>query len=146
MPDLPVKTKAIAYVTHGPRLLVFTHTDFPEAGIQVPAGTVQRGEDPTTAVLREAFEETGLHGLTLVALLGSDRIDMRAHGRDELHIRHFFHLHAPDGVAQRWRHVEHHADDGGGPYRFDFEWVPLTAVPELAGSQDDWLPVLRENL
>lgn len=143
---LPVKVKAIAYVTHGARLLVFEHADFPAAGIQVPAGTVADGEDPATAVLREAFEETGLSGLTLNAFLGSDRVDMHRHGRDEIHERHFFHLLAPADVPQRWHHFEMDASDGSGPLRFALYWVALTAVPPLAGDQDDWLPRLRETL
>lgn len=143
---LPLKVKAIAYVTHGARLLVFRHADFPAAGIQVPAGTVEEGEDPATAVLREAFEETGLTGLTRNAFLGSDRVDMRRHGRDEIHARHFCHLLAPSDVPLRWRHLEMDAGDGSGPLRFDFYWVALTAVPPLSGAQDDWLARLRETL
>ena len=38
-------------------LLVFKH---PTTGIQIPAGTVEAGEDIETAVKREAYEETGL--------------------------------------------------------------------------------------
>jgi len=48
--------KVLAYVTWGDKLLVFSHPDFPEAGIQVPAGTIEPGEEPEAAVLREAFE------------------------------------------------------------------------------------------
>jgi hypothetical protein len=33
--------KVIAYITHGDRLPVFSHTQYPEAGIQAPAGTVK---------------------------------------------------------------------------------------------------------
>ena len=39
-------------------LLVFDH---PTAGTQIPAGTVEAEEPITTAVVREAFEETGCH-------------------------------------------------------------------------------------
>src|SRR5690348_18410922 len=62
--------KALAYITWGNTLLVFSHPDFPEAGIQVPAGTIEPGEEPEAGALREAFEETGLSGLALVAFLG----------------------------------------------------------------------------
>ena len=41
----PVIHKVFAYITHRDRLLVFRHTDFPEAGIQVPAGTVLKDEE-----------------------------------------------------------------------------------------------------
>lgn len=40
-----------------PKLLVFKH---PLAGLQLPAGTVDPGEDELTAASREVFEETGL--------------------------------------------------------------------------------------
>jgi 8-oxo-dGTP pyrophosphatase MutT (NUDIX family) len=52
----------------GPDLLLFEH---PSAGIQVPTGTVEEGEDPQVAALREGREESGLDGLKLVAYLGS---------------------------------------------------------------------------
>jgi 8-oxo-dGTP pyrophosphatase MutT (NUDIX family) len=54
--------KVFAYTTNQNRLLVFRHRDFPKAGIQVPAGTVQINEELPAAVLREAYEETGLQG------------------------------------------------------------------------------------
>ena len=38
-------------------LLVFKH---PTAGVQIPAGTVEKDEDIETAVKREVYEETGL--------------------------------------------------------------------------------------
>jgi 8-oxo-dGTP pyrophosphatase MutT (NUDIX family) len=41
----------------GHELLLFEH---PSAGIQIPAGTVEPGEEPRDAVVREAHEETGL--------------------------------------------------------------------------------------
>ena len=37
-------------------VLVFKH---PTAGVQIPAGTVEKGEDLETVVKREAYEETG---------------------------------------------------------------------------------------
>ena len=48
-------------------LLVFKH---PTAGIQIPAGTVEAGEDIETAVKREAYEETGLQFVEIENYLG----------------------------------------------------------------------------
>jgi 8-oxo-dGTP pyrophosphatase MutT (NUDIX family) len=55
---------------HVPALLLLRH---PYAGIQIPAGTVEPGEDPSAAVLREAREETGLEGLSIQKSLGARR-------------------------------------------------------------------------
>jgi 8-oxo-dGTP pyrophosphatase MutT (NUDIX family) len=60
-----ISQKAFAYITHQKRLLVFRHADAPEAGVQVPAGTIKALERPEQAVLREAVEETGLTDLTV---------------------------------------------------------------------------------
>ena len=51
----------------GRQILLFQH---PQAGVQIPAGTVDEGEDWETAVLREATEETGLTQLTIHRYLG----------------------------------------------------------------------------
>jgi 8-oxo-dGTP pyrophosphatase MutT (NUDIX family) len=61
--------KVYAYITRGDQLLVFRHIDFPGAGIQTPGGTIEEGEEPEDAVLREAVEETGLVKLRLVSHL-----------------------------------------------------------------------------
>jgi 8-oxo-dGTP pyrophosphatase MutT (NUDIX family) len=49
-------------------VLLFEH---PTAGIQFPAGTVEEGEAPDVAALREGSEESGLGGLKLESYLGS---------------------------------------------------------------------------
>ena len=48
-------------------LLVFKH---PTAGVQIPAGTVEKGEDIETAVKREVYEETGLRFVEVENYLG----------------------------------------------------------------------------
>ena len=48
-------------------LLLFKH---PTAGIQIPAGTVEDGETPEAAVIREVYEETGLRGVNIEQSLG----------------------------------------------------------------------------
>src|SRR5215207_1214137 len=63
--------KVTAFVTrsvNGRReLLLFQH---PYAGIQIPAGTVEQGEAPEAAAIREAQEETGLHDVAIDQYLG----------------------------------------------------------------------------
>ena len=65
--------KVTAYVTRRsvsgePNLLVFqTH----DRSIQVPAGSVEPGEQISAAAIREATEETGLTRIGLVRFLGS---------------------------------------------------------------------------
>lgn len=133
--------KVIAYITHGDRLLVFSHPHHPEAGIQVPAGTVEEGEAPEAAVLREAREETGLAGLQISSYLGAREYDLSPHGRCEVQRRHFFHLVLPGEAPPRWRHFEQHPSDGSpGPIAFEFYWSKLPdGVPELSGGQGELL-------
>ncbi len=63
--------KVTAFVTrrgaNGLELLLFEH---PHAGIQIPAGTVNEGEAPRQAALREVAEETGLSAVRVLAEIG----------------------------------------------------------------------------
>jgi 8-oxo-dGTP diphosphatase len=136
-----VVEKAIAYVTNGGRLLVFSHPHHPEAGIQVPAGTVEPGESPEEAVLREAHEETGLDGLEIQSYLGVREHDLSAQGRAERLRYHFFHLTLRGHPPTRWYNYEEHPSDGSpGPILFEFFWAELPdGVPELSGGQGEFL-------
>jgi 8-oxo-dGTP pyrophosphatase MutT (NUDIX family) len=142
---MPVwREKVMAYITHGDRLLVFRQPEFPEAGIQVPGGTLELGETPDEAVLREAFEETGLLDLVLVRCLGERVFDGRTRGRDELHHRHFYHLRCTGEPPETWGHAERLSSDGyPGPIAFELWWAPLDDVPELIAEMGALLPALR---
>ncbi len=59
-------------------LLVFKH---PTAGIQIPAGTVEEGEDLERAVKREAYEETGLQTVEIEGYLGCIENELGAEER-----------------------------------------------------------------
>ena len=135
-----VVEKVVAYVTRDNYLLVFRHVDF-DAGIQVPAGTLEPGESACDGVLREAHEETGLDGLEVRRFLGVRDYDMSCYGLAELHRRYYFHLEHRGDAPSVWRHFESHPS-GCSSKRIEFElyWVGLPdQMPELAGFQGDVL-------
>jgi 8-oxo-dGTP pyrophosphatase MutT (NUDIX family) len=147
-----IRRKAFAYITRegtataGTELLIFAHADFPEAGLQVPAGTMEPDERPEDAVMREAQEETGLAGLALVGPIGRATYDLRPYGWDEGHDRWFFHLRCDERTPDRWQAIEEHAADGSGPLRFDCFWVPLDRVPPLIADHDCLIDALIASL
>ena len=148
-PDMrdPLRTRhrAYAYITNAHRLLLFTHPESPEAGIQVPAGTVEPGEGPRDAVMREAKEETGLTDLRLVKFLIQDTRDMNDCGSNELQYRWFYHLSLQGTPKKTWRHGEY-ADDGTLAIPFDFSWAEITALPELVAGYGDHIDLLIGSL
>lgn len=125
--------KVIAYITQANQLLVFSHPHHPEAGIQVPAGTIQAGESPEEAVLREAYEETGLENLELQAFLGVQEFDITQFGRAEVQRRYFFHLQYHGEPKAIWRHYENYPSEGSTkPIEFELFWVEFPhGVPKL---------------
>lgn len=147
MPFMIIVEKAFAYVTNGHRLLVFTHADFPEAGVQVPAGTVHEGESPGDAAVREVHEETGLTISTGVTFLGIAEFDATPYGKAELHRRHFFHMPSDGIVPERWRHYERHASGKHEPIAFDLYWAPLAeAIATLSFNHGALASVLLARL
>jgi 8-oxo-dGTP pyrophosphatase MutT (NUDIX family) len=104
----------------GSSILVFRH---PQAGIQLVKGTVEPGEDPASAALRELREESGIvsaHAAPLgAALIGTPAL-----------IWHFFRCDA-GALPDRW---DHPVADGGG-HIFSFFWHPLEQSPGA-----DWYP------
>lgn len=139
MSDKPKKRKVLAYVTKENNLLVFKHTDFPDAGVQVPAGSIEEGEEPINAALREVYEESGLRNVSVVNFLGVYEYDMVPY-REEIQIRYVYHLKLNEPAEEKWRHYETHPDSGGEPISFDFYWVKLdTTNINLAGGQGEML-------
>lgn len=147
--DIIVKRKVFAYITHECRLLVFRHTDFPEAGIQAPAGTVEPGESPVSAVMREAREETGLTDLELVRFLGEAMYPTHdfpdSFPPNERHHRFFFHLRCLGDPPATWRHAELHGPAGAAePIEFEFFWAELPdGVPPLIADHGQFIDQLE---
>jgi 8-oxo-dGTP pyrophosphatase MutT (NUDIX family) len=140
-----MQNKVYAYITYGARLLVFRHIDFPEAGVQVPGGTLEAGECPADGVLREAREETGLTGLRLGVRLGE--AEWRG-PNDAVYHRTYYHLICEGAPPEQWVHDELYPSDGSpGPIRFTFSWAALPHdIPELSGDLDEFVPALCRHL
>ena len=138
-----ITRKVVAYITAGRRLLVFEHVGFPEAGVQVVQGTVEEGEMPKDAVMREAEEETGLKGLTLISFLGCEEYELCRDESHERQQRSFYYLGLKGPPMERWRHHEEHPSDGSASIEFEFYWVSLDEVPRLAACQGRYLQELR---
>ncbi|MGO0576515.1 methyltransferase domain-containing protein [Ornithinimicrobium panacihumi] len=139
--------KVVCYIVRDDHLLVFTHRDYPmeQTGVQVPAGTLDPGEDAVAGALREAIEESGLTGLRVVALLGEDEYDI-APVRDEVLHRRFFLLEVDEvagdenagglevaggeleprlDLTARWEHRDPDPSGGGEAPRWECFWMPL---------------------
>ncbi|HDR7794809.1 TPA: NUDIX domain-containing protein [Bacillus luti] len=139
------KKKVHAYVTREKegimQLLVFKHRDLPEAGIQVPGGTVDEGEMLEAAVLREVQEESGLRHLCIEKFLADYIIHVKE--KQEYQKRHFFHVTLLTDVKDTWEHIVSAGEEDQGLV-FCYEWVDIAKSPALAGKQGEFLHLLDE--
>jgi 8-oxo-dGTP pyrophosphatase MutT (NUDIX family) len=141
-----MKQKVYAYLIRrtetGPELLVFDHVDFPEAGTQVPGGTLDPGERPEAAVLRELFEESGVDGARLVRRLGA--FPWWAEELAVWHERHLFHLEPTGDLPDGWVHIVS-AGEGDKGLRFRCFWIPLAEAKErlIANMGAYWTEEMR---
>lgn len=139
-----MQQKIQAYITREQNgrteLLVFGHVGIPEAGVQVPAGSIDPGETPDRAVLREIFEETGLVHLQIVKYLGCFPWYWTV--RQTLHQRHVYHLTPAEPLPDRWEQVVASADADNG-LRFECYWLDVNeAARVLSGQQGMYLELL----
>ena len=144
VPKLKIKRKVLAYITKGQEpnleLLVFEHKDFPEAGLQVPAGTIEEDELLIDALYREINEETGLVRDALYFMGKIHKYNYYPQGKDTVHERNFFHLNYA-GEQVNWEHnVVSNGLDNGLTFKFRFE--PIKTLPELSGEQGEALKMM----
>ena len=136
--------KVLAYITRegksGKEVLVFRHVHHPEAGTQVPAGTVEDGETLQDTLRREVLEETGLADLKLAGPIA--KALFHADWKGEWQERNFFHLEAGSSLPDSWVHVVS-SDAADNGLHFAFSWMPFAeAETELRWGQGEWLKLL----
>jgi 8-oxo-dGTP pyrophosphatase MutT (NUDIX family) len=137
---MKTKQKVLAYITrNSSEVLVFLHRDHPEAGLQVPGGTVDPGEDLIEAIIREVFEESGLiiNRADIARKIGET--DYQRQDIPEINHRHYFLIHTKD-LPETWAHTVHStgADDG---LVFLYSWMETSrAKALLTGKMGELLP------
>jgi len=144
METYKIKNKVLAYIIRdsitGPEILAFTHRDFPEAGLQVPGGTLDEGEDPLKGILREVKEESGLETFAKVVLL--EKQEYVATEKKEIHLRSFFQLNYEKSIESTFTHIVSAGEEDGGLV-FIYRWSKLEELPVLAGDQGAMLSEVK---
>lgn len=113
----------------GTEVLVFDH---PVAGTQLPKGTVEVGEHPEVAVVRELAEETGVVA-TVTRSLGEWRRVTGAGpdeaGESEEHVWEIFEMRTAAAVHDAWRHTATGSEAEQG-LEFNCRWLRLVGAAE----------------
>lgn len=141
------RNRVFTYITNGDHLLVFDHVDFPEAGTQIPGGTIEIGETPEAAALREVREETGLESLAVRSLIANETVDLTPFGKPETINGWFFHLQYHGERKDRWRHAERTPGDRSSePIWFELYWISFQETIRLNGVDGRYLNQIRAAL
>lgn len=143
-----MQLKALAYITrkhnNDTQLLVFTHRHHPEAGLQIPAGTVEEGEEIEHALFREIHEESGLTHDDLKLIRKLAVFESQEWGT----IRHVFHLAITRPQKDSWDWLTNDYDNDEARARderlvFCYRWESLKDKVDLAGNQGMWLDMIK---
>ncbi|WP_103976328.1 NUDIX domain-containing protein, partial [Lysinibacillus sphaericus] len=114
---MQVLEKAFGYITrkYDDRIQVLVFEQNTEgAGIQIPKGTIEDGETPLEAVIREMVEETGLTNLEVQGLIAQDYAE---HYSGALQKRYFFHLTSNE-LQHTWQHNPTGLNEGNLQFTF----------------------------
>ena len=98
--------------------------------MQLVKGSLERGEDPPRAALRELREESGISDAEIISFLGTVRVT------EPDQDWHMF-LCSTGSLPDAWSHL---TEDGGG-HEFSFFWHPLDREPD-----DNWHSIFKQAL
>lgn len=137
------KTKVLAYIFRTKNnireILVFTHRDFSEAGLQVIGGTVEGRENFKEALIREIKEESGIDFKTSDILKKCGESVYRRKDMAEINLRHYYELDGGD-LRDSWSHtVVSKGCDNSLVFNFFWMTVPLAKL-QLTGNMGELLP------
>ena len=132
--------KVYGYVTRikggQTEVLVFRHP-IPEAGIQIPKGTVNDAEDTYDAVIREIEEETGLKNFEVENLIAEDYWE---NDDGAIHNRFFYKIKVSN-VPNEWDYKPTGGGDEEG-LTFRFFWISSKNEVELIRGHGDYLDLI----
>jgi 8-oxo-dGTP diphosphatase len=134
------RRKVLAYITRGEEpdweILVFKQKDNPDAGIQVPGGTIESDEFIIDALYREIEEETGITRENLELKGKVIKNKYFPEHKNKIYERTIFHLSYIGDNDEKWEYiVQGNGKDEG--MTFCHRFVPVDQIPELAGNQDE---------
>jgi len=135
--------KVQAYLTRetalGRELLVFNQQTNPYDLVEVPGGTVDPGEPPDDAVLREVAEESGL-AARIVRKLAADLRDAPKHRE----LRHVYLVATDHDLPDTWLHtVTGNGEDCDMQFRYF--WLPLAEAKQQLDWMGQWLDLLEQR-
>jgi 8-oxo-dGTP pyrophosphatase MutT (NUDIX family) len=138
--DALIRRRAVVYATRErdgrTELLTIEALEYPEEGIQVPAGRIDHEEGLEDGLRRELAEETGITHARVVRELPDFECRYETFSRN-----HAFHVVIEEETPEQWEHlVRGKGADSGLTYLC--RWVPLTASLKLWRNEGD--PMLRQ--
>jgi 8-oxo-dGTP pyrophosphatase MutT (NUDIX family) len=118
-----IRQRVVAYVTRErdgvTELLTIEHLEYPEVGIQVPAGRLEHAETLEEGLLRELAEETGIARAKIIRELPDFECRYETFSDN-----HAFHLTIEDDTPPHWEHrIRSEGSDAG--LAILCRWVPF---------------------
>ena len=135
-----VRRRAVVYATRDregrPELLTIEALEYPEEGIQVPAGRIEHDESLEVGLLRELAEETGVSRARIVRELPDFECNYRTFSPN-----HAFHVTVEEETPDDWEHrVIGQGVDAGLTHHC--RWVPFSVDLTLWNVSDPMLAKL----